>query len=115
MDPDRYAKQRNIRPDSKWKVLQSLLSLALILCGLVGIAVHVFNRHFKLLDAVYWIKSSAINAILTLLGAILLYLFHRYVTTISDARHQSASNLPVYFMMLMGLFFIVRLITTGHW
>lgn len=115
MDPDRYATQRNIRPDSRWKVLQSLLTLALILCGLTGIGIHVFNGHFKLLHVVYWIKSSAIHAVLTMIGVLLLYLFHRYVTTISDAKHQSASNLPVYFMMMMGVFFIIRLLTTGNW
>lgn len=115
MDPNRYAKHRKLRPNSVWKVLQSLMTLALMLCGFTGIAVHIFNGHFSVWDGLHWITSSTINALLTALAAILLYLFHRYVTTISDARHQTASNLPVYFMMLMGLIFIIRLVSTGDW
>jgi len=53
--------------------------------------------------------------VLTAAGLLATFAFHRYITHISTQKRRSASNFPVYAMMLLGAYFIYRLVTTGHW
>jgi succinate dehydrogenase hydrophobic anchor subunit len=115
MDPNRFEKNRNIRPDSPWQVLQALVTVALIICGLIGIAVNLFSSDISPYDWWHWITSSTLNSVLALTAVILIIVFHRYNTHVSNQQRRNASNLPVYSMMLVGVYFIYRLLTTGHW
>ena len=115
MDPNRYSKNRTIRPDSPWQIVQALFTLGLMVCGFIGIAVHVFGSNQGPMDWVQWVMASTINMILTAAGLLAAFAFHRYITHISSQQRRSASNLPVYAMMLIGAYFIYRLISTGHW
>lgn len=115
MDPNRYSKNRDIRPDSPWKILQALLSLALMLCGLIGIAVHVFGNDQGPSDWIQWLTASTFNAVMAGVILVLAFFFHRYISHISSQQRRSASDLPVYAIMLAGLYFAYQLVTTGHW
>lgn len=115
MDPRDYDKNRDIRPDSGWKILQALVTVTLIVCGLIGIAVRLFASDMTPYDWWQWITASTFNTILAFLAVIAVIIFHRYITHISTEKRRNASNLPVYIMMLVGVYFIYHLLTTGHW
>lgn len=115
MDPSRFDKDRDLRPDSAWQTLQALLTVALLICGLIGIAVHLFGSDTTPFDWWTWITASPLNIALTILAVVAVIAFHRYNSHISNQQRRNASNLPVYIMMLAGLYFIYRLLTTGHW
>jgi len=115
MDPNRYSKNRTIRPDSAWKILQALITLGLMLCAFIGIAVHLFSSEQGPADWWAWLTASPMNGVLTFIAAVVLMAFHRYITHISSQQRRAASDLPVYIMMLVGVYFIYQLITTGHW
>jgi len=115
VDPNRYSKNSTIRPDGPRQIVQALLTLGLMLCGFIGIAVHVFGSNQGPMDWVQWIMASTLNMVLTAAGLLATFAFHRYITHISTQQRRSASNFPVYAMMLLGAYFIYRLVTTGHW
>lgn len=115
MDPSRFDKDRDLRPDSPWQTLQALLTVALLICGLIGIAVHLFGSDITPFDWWAWITASPLNIALTILAVVGVIAFHRYNSHISNQQRRNASNLPVYIMMLVGVYFIYRLLTTGHW
>lgn len=115
MDPHGYDKNQKIQPDSPWQTLLALVTVALIICGLVGIAVHLFGSDSTPYDWWRWITASPLNIAVAVLGAIVVIGFHRYITHISNKQRRNASNLPVYAMMLVGAYFVFRLLTTGHW
>jgi cation transport ATPase len=115
VDPNRYNENRNIRPDSPWQIIQALLTVALLICALIGLAVNLFGSHTSPMDWLHWITASTFNIVLTILGAVVLIGFHRYITVISNEKRHNASNFPVYVMMLIGVYFLYRLLTTGHW
>jgi uncharacterized membrane protein YfcA len=115
MDPNRYSKNRTIRPDGPWQIVKALLTLGLMICAFIGIAVHVFGSDHGPSDWLQWLTASPFNASLVAVGLVSAFIFHRYITHISNQQRQSASNLPVYAMMLLGAYFIYQLITTGHW
>lgn len=115
MDPNRYSKNRTIRPDGPRQIVQALLTLGLMVCAFIGIAVHVFGSNQGPMDWVQWIMASMLNMVLTAAGVLAMFAFHRYITHISTQQRRSASNFPVYAMMLLGAYFIYRLISTGHW
>lgn len=115
MDPNRYSKNRDIRPDSGWKILQAVLTLSLVLCGLVGIAVHLFSSESRPTDWLQWLMASPMNMVLAIITLLALFVFHRYISHLSNQQRRSASDFPVYVMMLLGAYFIYQLLTTGHW
>lgn len=115
MDPNRYSKNRDIRPDSGWKILQAVLTLGLVLCGLVGIAVHLFSSDSRPTDWLQWLMASLMNMVLAVITLLALFVFHRYISHLSNQQRRSASDFPVYVMMLLGAYFIYQLLTTGHW
>lgn len=115
MDPNRYSKNRTIRPDGPWQILKALLTLGLMVCGFIGIAVHVFGSDHSPTEWLQWITASPLNAALLVIGLLAAFAFHRYITHISTQQRRSASDLPVYAMMLLGAYFVYQLITTGHW
>jgi Kef-type K+ transport system membrane component KefB len=115
MEPDQFDKNRDIRPDSPWQVLQALVTVALIICGLLGIAVHLFGSGMTPYDWWYWLSASVFNSALAVLAVVAVIVFHRYNSHISNQKRRYASNLPVYFMMAVGVYFVYRLLTTGHW
>jgi hypothetical protein len=115
MDQNRYSKNRTIKPDGAWQILQALLTLGLMVCGFIGIAIHVFGSDNGPADWLQWITASAWNGALTAIGLVSAFAFHRYITHTSTQQRRSASDLPVYAMMLLGAYFIYRLLTTGHW
>lgn len=86
-----------------------------MVCGFIGIAVHVFGSDQGPTDWLQWVTASPLNAALLAIGLIAAFAFHRYITHISTQQRRSASDLPVYAMMLLGAYFIYQLITTGHW
>jgi membrane protein insertase Oxa1/YidC/SpoIIIJ len=115
MDPNQFDKNRDIRPDSRWQVVQALITIALMICGLIGIAVHTFGSGITPYDWWHWLTASPVNTALAILAIVVMIGFHRYNSHISNQNRRYASNLPVYLMMLVGVYFIYRLLTTGHW
>jgi type IV secretory pathway VirB2 component (pilin) len=115
MDPNRYSKNRTIRPDSAWKIIQALVTLGLMLCGFIGIAVHLFGSDQGPTDWLQWVTANPINGVIAFILLVAAIAFHRYITHISSQQRRAASDLPVYIMMLVGVYFIYTLITTGHW
>ncbi|HSI28307.1 MAG: hypothetical protein ACAH05_03385 [Methylophilus sp.] len=115
MDPNQFNQNRDVRPDSPWRVVQALVTVALIICGLIGIAVHMFGSGITPYDWWHWLTASPVNTALAILAIVVVIGFHRYNSHISNQNRRHASNLPVYFMMLVGVYFIYRLLTTGQW
>lgn len=115
MDPDQFDKNRDIRPDGPWQLVQAVITVALIICGLIGIAVHLFGADVSPYDWWEWLTASPVNTAIAVLAIVVIIAFHRYNSHISNQNRRYASNLPVYMMMLVGVYFIYRLLTIGHW
>lgn len=115
MDPNRYSKNRDIRPDSPWQLLQAVFTLTLMLLGVIGIAVHVFGNDQGPADWLQWLTASSLNAIMLGVLLVVAVFFHRYISHISNQQRRAASDLPVYALMLIGIYFAYQLATAGHW
>lgn len=115
MEPNRYAKNRHIRPDGPWKLLQALVTLLLLCIGILGIAIHLFTQDHIWLHGLQWLQASRLNLVLAVIGAIALFFVHRYISHLADDRRRTVSHLPLYGMLLMGIYFTLHLFMTGHW
>ncbi|MFJ5445566.1 hypothetical protein ACIKP9_04940 [Methylobacillus methanolivorans] len=101
------------KPESLLSTLLAVLRLGLMLIGIIGLAVHLFNDEGWLDHAMTWIFSSTWT-MLAIPGAILvLYLANRWLTTPRRGELSKRGDIPMYAMMAIGLFFVFRLATTG--
>lgn len=115
MDPNRYAKNRDIRPDGPLLILRSLCVFSLVVIGIIGLAIHVFGGDFSPGFWLSWVQSSVINMLIVAVLLVAALKFHQYISRIATDRQRAASNLPLYGMMLVGVYFVLHLLTTGQW
>lgn len=113
MDPNKYAKNQSIEPESKFKTIQAIVSFLLMLIGLVGIAVEFFRPSGGLHLVLGFATQSTFNMILSGFIAIGLFVFHRYISHVKAENNKKAGNAPMFFMMVIGIYYVIRLISTG--
>lgn len=113
MDPNKYAKNQSITPESKLKTIKAVVSMLLMLLGLIGIAVEFFKPSGGVVALLAFATASTLNMVLTGLIILSLLAFHRYISHVKDSANKKAGNAPLFFMMLIGAYYAVRLLTTG--
>jgi hypothetical protein len=113
MDPNKYAKNQSIEPESKFKTIQALVSFVLMLLGLIGIAVEFFRPSGGIRALLEFATDSTFNMVLVGIIAISLFAFHRYISHVKEQNNKKAGNAPMFFMMLIGVYYAFRLVTTG--
>lgn len=103
------------KPDTLFATLMAVGRLALVIVGLIGITVHVFREEGWLnqLLAKMFISSSWLLAIPVALAV--LYFVNGWLSTAPKNEPYTRGDIPLYIMMGVGAFFVVKLMTTGHW
>jgi hypothetical protein len=102
----------NSRPDSLLSTLAAVGRFALMLIGLIGIAVEIFRDNGWLKQLIGKAFSSPGTLLLIPLGIAALIFIDKMITNASG-KASSKGDIPLYFMMAVGAFFLYRLITTG--
>lgn len=103
---------RETKPDNLIDTILSTVKLLLMIVGIVGLAFEFFKDDGLLQMALGKIFDSATNMVITvvLLGA--LYYFNHWITA-SDGNASKKGDLPMYAMLLAGLYYSYRFISTG--
>lgn len=104
----------NSKPDSLPKTVIALMQMGLMLIGIVGIAVEVFRDQGiiqQLLSRMFSSGSSLAGGLFVLF---LLYLFWRWINSAPSGSRSRRGDIPMYLMMGIGIFFLLRLFTTGN-
>jgi len=110
---EKYEKNRDIKPDTLLKTITSIASVALLLVGIIGIAVQFFRDDGWLRQLLSKMFNSNMGLASIPVLILVLYLINRWASSAADGKASTRGNLPLYIMMLIGAFFLFRLITTG--
>lgn len=113
VEPNKYAKNANLKPTSPMHMVKSVISLGLVLLGLGGLGHDLFKENglLKSLFSTIFDSPSGLILIPIIVGA--LWLFNRWTTAPNKDQRSKAGDVPLYIMMAIGAFYLFKLLTTG--
>jgi membrane protein insertase Oxa1/YidC/SpoIIIJ len=112
-EPNKYAKNKDIQADTLLKTLSSVGGLALVLIGILGIAMEFFKDGGWLKTALSWLFDSTTHMMFIPVIIFALWLFNRWMTSSAKGEKKKSGDVPMYIMMAIGAFYVFRFITTG--
>jgi hypothetical protein len=113
MDPNKYAKNADIRADTLLQTLMSVSSMLLMLLGLIGLGLELFKGDGWIGDGLGYLFQSTTTMMLIPVIIFALWLLNRWISTSNKGETKKSGNLPMYIMMLVGAYYLFRLVTTG--
>lgn len=113
MDPNKYAKNAKIDPNSKVSTLMSIVSFLLMVVGLVGIGIELFKDGSVVKSWIGRLFESTTGLLMIPVIILAAWLFNRWTSSPSKTEKNKAGDIPMYIMMAIGAFYVFRIITTG--
>ena len=112
-DPNKYKKNANIRPDTLVQTIVSVGSMLLMLIGIIGLAMELFKDEGWLKSAIAWLFDSTAHMVLFPVIILALWFLNRWFSTPSKSETKRSGNIPMYIMMIVGAYYLFRIVTTG--
>ena len=112
-DPNKYAKNKDIQADTLLKTLSSLGGILLVLIGLIGIGLEFFKDGGWLKTAFAWLFESTTHMMFIPVIIIAGWLFNHFISSSAKGEKKKSGDIPMYAMMLVGTYYVYRLVTTG--
>ena len=113
-DPNKYAKNANIKAESPLQTILSFASMALMIVGIAGIAVGFFKETGPLKSLLGWLFESTNHMLFIPVIIVGGWFLNRMMSSNNPGESKKSGNLPMYAMMAVGVYFIYRLVTTGE-
>jgi hypothetical protein len=113
MDPNKYVKNANIRPESLSRTMLSTASFVLMVIGIIGIALDAFKADGLIKQALFFLFQSTQTMLLIPVILLSFWLLNRWISSPNKAQTKRSGNLPMYIMMLLGVYYVFQFLTTG--
>jgi membrane protein insertase Oxa1/YidC/SpoIIIJ len=113
IDPNRYSKNKDIKPESKVSVLAAIGRMGLMLIGIVGIAMEFFSDDGWLKTALGKLFESTTSMMLIPVIIFALWLLNRWMSSANKSETKKSGDVPMYAMMAVGAYYLFRYLTTG--
>ncbi len=112
-DTNKYSKNANINPESHLSSILAMVRMALMLIGIFGITFELFRENGWLSKLLGGIIDSTANMLLIVVALLGLWLLNRMLSSPNKSETKKIGDMPMYIMMAVGVFYLVRLYTTG--
>ncbi|HEY0563670.1 MAG TPA: hypothetical protein VGD04_10105 [Methylophilus sp.] len=113
MNPNKYAKNSKIKPDSPIDTVKSIVAFGLMILGIIGIAMELFKGGGMVKTAFEKLFESSTSMLLIPVIILALWLFNKWASSPSKSEKRKAGDIPMYVMMAIGAYYLFRIITTG--
>ena len=104
---------KETRPDSLIATLQAAGEISLVLIGLVGLSVEVFSDQGWFKQLVDKMLYSPMGLLFIPVAVLFVFLLNRWMVSPSAGKESGRGNLPLYVMMAVGAYYLIRLISRG--
>lgn len=112
-DPNKYAKNKDIKPESLLGNLAAIGKMLLMIVGIIGIALEFFKSDGVLSTILSKLFQSTTSMLFIPVIIFVLWLLDRMMSSNKKGETNKSGDLPMYIMMAIGAFYLFRLITTG--
>lgn len=113
IDPNKYSKNVDIKPESKTSVLFAIVRMALMMVGIVGIAFEFFRKDGLLSNFLGKLFESTTSMMLIPVIIFALWLLNRWISTPNKSETKKSGDIPMYIMMAIGAYYLFRFFTAG--
>lgn len=113
IDPNKYSKNADIIPESKLSVLLAVVRMVLMGVGLVGLALELFREGGWLSKLMSKVFESTTTMLLIPAIILALWMLNRWLSTPNKSETKKSGDIPMYVMMVIGIYYIYRIFTTG--
>jgi hypothetical protein len=114
MDPNKYAKNKQLKPSSHIHLIRSIAEFVLILFGIAGVSYEFFKESSIFRSFIGGLFDSLTSMLLIPVIGIAFWLFSKWTSSPTASEKPEIGNIPMYVMMIIGAFYIFRLISAGH-
>ncbi len=112
-DPNKYAKNKDIKPEGLLSNLAAIGKMGLMLVGIIGIALEFFKSDGVLSNILSKLFQSTTTMLFIPVIIFVLWLLNRMMSSSKKGETNKSGDIPMYVMMAIGAFYLFRLITTG--
>ncbi len=113
MDPNKYRKNVNIKPESGLNNMLAIGRFILMVIGIIGLAIEFFKDDGWLKNVLGWLFQDTSHMAFIPVIVVVLWLINRWITAPSKVETKQSGNLPMHVMMGLGLYYLFRIVTTG--
>jgi Na+/H+-dicarboxylate symporter len=113
IDPNKYRKNKDIKPDSALSGIAAAVRMGLMLVGIIGITMELFRDDGWLKTALSKLFDSTTNMMFIPVIIFVLWLLNRWITSPNKSETLKSGDLPMYLMMAVGAYYSFKLFTTG--
>jgi len=113
VDPNKYSKNKDIKPESYFSSMSATGCVALMLVGIVGLAVDLFHEDGWLKIGLTKLFESTTSMMFIPVIIFVLWLLNRWMSSASNSETKKIGDAPMYLMMAAGAYYLFMLITTG--
>lgn len=116
MDPNKYAKNADIKADTLVKTLLSVGSMLLMLLGIVGLGIELFKDNGLFSQVFGYLFQSTSTMMLIPVVILVLWILNRLISAgpgAGTSETKKSGNLPMYIMVVIGAYYLYRLVSTG--
>lgn len=113
IDPNKYSKNNNINPESNLGSAFAFGRMALMLVGIIGLALELFRDDGWLQKVLAKLFESTTTMMFIPVIIFVLWLLNRWMSSASKSETKKSGDVPMYIMMAVGAYYVFRLVTTG--
>ena len=113
IDPNKYSKNKDIKPESVLSNIAAIVRMGLMLIGIIGLAMELFRDDGWLKKALNALFESTTSMMFIPVIIFVLWLLNRWITSPNKSETSKSGDLPMYAMMAIGAYYSFQLITTG--
>ena len=113
IEPNKYLIYKDIKPESKFSVLVAMVKMGLLLLGIAGIAMDFFREDGILKKLLGKLFESTASMMMIPVIILVLWFLNRWISSASKSETKKSGDLPMYVMMLVGAYYLFRLLTKG--
>lgn len=106
-EPNKYAKNSDIQPESNLSVLIALMRMGLLLAGIVGISLDLFSKDSGLKSLLSKLFDGSNMILIPVIIVGLLYVNY-LISSPSKSSKKRTGDLPMYAMMGFGVFYVFK-------
>ena len=113
IEPNKYLIYKDIKPESKFSVLVAMVKMGLLLLGIAGIAMDFFREDGILKKLLGKLFESTASMMMIPVIILVLWFLNRWISSECKSETKKSGDLPMYVMMLVGAYYLFRLLTKG--